>query len=56
MDIWGYCFKCRKKCKMGEPLMKVKWRNRKSKTGLVEAWKGRCESCNIFIYKIIGKG
>ena len=52
-EIKGYCVNCKQMCVMDNPV-KTKIRNRKSKTGSVEAWTGHCSKCQKTIYHIVG--
>lgn len=54
-DIKAYCFKCSRQTPLKDPI-KVKFRNRKSKTGTVDAWRGKCDACGSTNYRIIGNG
>ena len=54
MDIKAYCFKCRSMQKMENPT-RTKLRNKKSKSGTVEAWQDRCSVCETKLFRIIGK-
>jgi hypothetical protein len=49
----GYCITCKKVKKVTDPI-RTKIRNKKSKSGYVEAWIGNCSTCDSIVYKIIG--
>lgn len=48
-----WCHRCKKNVEPKHVNL-VKWRNRKSKSGSVEAWEGTCEKCKGKVYKIKG--
>jgi hypothetical protein len=48
-----YCVGCSKMVIIIDPF-RIKIRNRKSKSGGVEAHKGNCPHCKASVYKIIG--
>jgi len=55
MDQTAFCVVCQSKQTIKNPIL-TKIRNRKSRTGSVEAWKGQCGRCGHKLYRIIGKG
>ena len=49
----GYCLKCNHMVQIKDPI-RFMWNNRKSRSGKVMTWKGKCPDCDTTVYKVIG--
>lgn len=49
----GYCVNCNRVKEIANP-MRVKIRNRKTRSGTIDAWRGHCQDCDMIVYRIIG--
>ena len=49
----GYCMKCGHKVSIKDSVRYI-WKNRRSRSGRVMTWKGKCPDCDTTVYKVIG--